>query len=114
MIFAMSLKPLGACVVAVLVSALCLLAAEAPRPGGTTPLHDAAYRDDVQAVERLLREGAHAKASNRYGVTPLSLACTNGNAAVIELLLKAGADPNTTLPGGETALMTAMSKSSKH
>ena len=47
------------------------------------------------------------KAANRYGVTPLSLACTNGNAAMVELLLKAGADPNTALPGGETALMTA-------
>ena len=47
------------------------------------------------------------KAANRYGVTPLSLACTNGNGAMVELLLKAGADPNTALPGGETALMTA-------
>jgi ankyrin repeat protein len=42
-----------------------------------------------------------------YGVTPLSIACTNGNGAMVELLLKAGADPNTTLPGGETVLMTA-------
>jgi ankyrin repeat protein len=40
-------------------------------------------------------------------VTPLCLACTNGNAEVVRLLLKAGADPNTTLRGGETALMTA-------
>ncbi|HWD99880.1 MAG TPA: ankyrin repeat domain-containing protein, partial [Bryobacteraceae bacterium] len=47
-----------------------------------------------------------AKAVNRYGVTPLSLACTNGDAAAVELLLKAGADPNTSSPGGETALMT--------
>jgi ankyrin repeat protein len=47
------------------------------------------------------------KAANRYGVTPLSLACTNGNGKMVELLLNAGADPNTALPGGETALMTA-------
>ena len=37
----------------------------------------------------------------------LSLACINGDAPMIELLLKAGADANSTLPEGETALMTA-------
>ena len=40
-------------------------------------------------------------------MTPLYLARQNGNAAVVEALLKAGADPNTALPDGETALMTA-------
>jgi ankyrin repeat protein len=74
---------------------------------GTTALHWAVNRDDLEAVDLLLRSGANAKAANRYGVTPLSLACTNGNGAIVERLLKAGADPNTTLPGGETALMTA-------
>jgi uncharacterized protein len=74
---------------------------------GTTDLHRAAHRDDVAAVEELIRAGADVKAANRYGVTPLSLACTNGNAAMVQMLLKAGADPNTLLPGGETALMTA-------
>ena len=70
-------------------------------------LYEAAYRDDLAAVERLIRDGADVKAVNSYGVTALSLACTNGNAAMVELLLKAGADPNAALPGGETALMTA-------
>jgi ankyrin repeat protein len=76
-------------------------------PDGTTPLHWAVHRDDVAAVERLLKTGADSNATNRYGVTPLSLAGTNGNVRAVELLLDAGADPNKALPGGETPLMTA-------
>jgi ankyrin repeat protein len=44
---------------------------------------------------------------NRYGVPPLAQACTNGNAAMVKLLLEAGADANTTMKGGETALLLA-------
>lgn len=74
---------------------------------GMTALHWAAYRDDLESAELLVRNGADVKAVNRYGVTPLSLAAKNGNEAMVGLFLKGGADPNTTLPGGETALMTA-------
>lgn len=77
------------------------------RIDGTTPLHEAAHVDDVQAMTRLIANGADVKAANRYGVTPLWLASLNGSAAAIELLLKAGADANTVLPGGETVLLTA-------
>ena len=35
------------------------------------------------------------------------LAATNGNDAIADALLRAGANPNTTLPEGETVLMTA-------
>jgi uncharacterized protein len=77
------------------------------RTDGTTPLHEAAHVDDVQAMTRLIANGADVKAANRYGVTPLWLACLNGSAAAIELLLKVGADANAVLPGGETVLMTA-------
>src|SRR5438093_817995 len=78
-----------------------------PQIDGMTALHWAAYQDDLETEELLVRAGANVIAANRYGVTPLSLACTNGNGAMVELLLQAGADPNTALPGGETALMTA-------
>jgi len=72
-----------------------------------TDLPTAALQDDLAAAKVLLRDGANAKAANRYGVTPLSIACTNGSAPMIEVLIKAGADPNTVSPGGETVLMTA-------
>ena len=78
-----------------------------PQVDGMTALHWAAYQDDLEIVELLVRAGSNVNASNRYGVTPLSLACTNGNGAMIELLLESRADPNASLPGGETPLMTA-------
>lgn len=83
------------------------LLSAATEKDGTTPLHRAAHRDDVAAARQLLKDGADAKAANRYGITPLSLACTNGSAAMVELLLEAGAEANAELPGGETPLMTA-------
>ena len=80
---------------------------DAPQADGMTALHWAAYQDDLEIGDLLVRAGANVKAANRYGVTPLLLACTNGNGAMVELLLNAGADPNAALPGGETPLMTA-------
>ena len=76
-------------------------------PDGTTPLHWAAYRDDVDAADLLLRAGAKADAANRYGVTPLALAAERGYGALVERLLEAGADANTARRGGETVLMSA-------
>lgn len=88
-------------------SLLKQLDANTSQVDGTTALHWAANRDDLESAQMLISAGANVKAANRYGVTPLSLACLNGNGAMVRLLLKAGADANTMLPGGETALMTA-------
>ena len=79
----------------------------APQADGSTPLHWAVHRDQVDIAALLIEAGANVTAANRYGVQPLSLACTNGNPALAALLLEAGADPNAALAEGETALMTA-------
>ena len=77
-----------------------------PEADGTTPLHRAAQRNDLDAADRLIAAGVDVRAANRYGVTPLAVAAFNGNAAMIERLLKAGADPNTIVSEGETVLMS--------
>lgn len=74
---------------------------------GTTALHWAAWHNNADAVETLIKHGADVKVANNYGVTALSMACTNGNAAIIRQLLDAGADVNAAQPSGETPLMTA-------
>jgi ankyrin repeat protein len=78
-----------------------------PSADGTTALHHAVLRNDLDLARRLLGAGADPSAPNRYGVTPLHLAALNGSAPMIERLLDAGADANETANEGETVLMTA-------
>jgi ankyrin repeat protein len=75
---------------------------------GTTALHWAAYRDDLEMARLLLKAGANVKATTRLGdYTPLFLAAKNGNAEMIDLLLKAGSDVNGATHAGTTPLMLA-------
>jgi ankyrin repeat protein len=74
---------------------------------GTTPLHRAAYQDDLARVEALIRGGASVNAANDLGVTPLWLAAQNGSEPVVKALLAAGANPNAALLAGETPVMVA-------
>jgi len=74
---------------------------------GTTALHWAVHRDNLELVDLLIDAGAEVATTNRYGVQALSLAAANGNAAILVRLLRAGADANVSLPEGETVLMTA-------
>jgi ankyrin repeat protein len=75
---------------------------------GSTALHWAAQKDDLDLAKILLAAGAKIDATTRVGAaTPLFMACRNGNAAMIELLLKSGADPNSLDEHATTPLMMA-------
>ena len=73
---------------------------------GATALAWAAYHDDEEAIDLLLRAGADPSAANEYGVAPLHLACTNRNGSIIAKLIAAGADANGAKWNGATPLMT--------
>jgi ankyrin repeat protein len=78
----------------------------ATEPDGTTALARAAYNDDLEAAEKLIKAGAKVNLANDYGITPLWLACANGSAPMVAKLLKPrDADPNVTQWSGATPLM---------
>lgn len=77
----------------------------APEPDGTTALHWAVHRNDLELVRRLLRAGADVNARNDYGATPMSEAAVLADAALVGALLEAGADVESPNADGQTALM---------
>jgi ankyrin repeat protein len=79
----------------------------ATEPDGSTALHWASYRDDVETADLLIRAGAKINAATDLGVTPLWPASENGSSAMVRRLLEAGANPNLALESGETPLMVA-------
>jgi uncharacterized protein len=74
---------------------------------GTTALHWASHRDDLESADLLIRAGAKVNAATDLGATPLWTASLNGSAAMVRRLLQAGANPNLALLRGETPLMVA-------
>ena len=76
-------------------------------PDGSTAVHWAVHRDNLDILNALLDAGARPDRVTRYKVAPLTLAAQNGNAALVERLLDAGANPDTVSEEGQTALMTA-------
>ena len=77
----------------------------ASQPDGATALQWAAYSNNLQLADVLIKAGADVKLANHDGATPMFLAATNGSAAMLDRLLKAGADPNESEPNGETPVM---------
>src|ERR1700756_5596765 len=55
---------------------------------GSTALHWASYRDDVESAALLIRAGANVNVANDLGVTPLWPAAENGSSAMVRTLLE--------------------------
>jgi len=86
---------------------------DASQGDGTTALHWAAFRDDLEMAKMLVAAGANVQVTTRDGeITPLFMACTNGSAPMIELLIRAGANVNSVKSNGTTPLMTAAASGS--
>jgi ankyrin repeat protein len=72
---------------------------------GTTALHWAVYREDIELVEMLLDEGADPDISNDYGATPMTVASVHGNYPIMKALVDAGGDIESPNSEGQTLLM---------
>jgi ankyrin repeat protein len=71
------------------------------------PLHDAASKGDLAAIEALLAEGAEINARGEGGETPLIRAILEGHVDVAELLIARGADVMARNERGLTPLHAA-------
>jgi ankyrin repeat protein len=90
-------------------SVVCInLLAGQPPLSGSSPLHLAALKGDVQTVEALIKTGANVNATNQAGATPLHYGV--GTERVVALLLEAGANPNACSITGNTPLHSAAAR----
>ena len=74
---------------------------------GNTPLMSAASNGDINAVKRLLNEGADVNAKNSDNWTALTKAARDGNTEIVKLLIEKGADVHAKAYKGYSALMVA-------
>jgi ankyrin repeat protein len=74
---------------------------------GNTTLMRAAWNNNANIVNALVKNGADVNSVNKYGYTALMRAACNNNADNINTLIKAGADVNSVNKDGETALIDA-------
>ena len=92
--------------------ALCaLLAGAANGASRDLRLIDAARRDDIPAVQRLLAGGMNANARAADGSTALHWAAQNDDMAIAEALIGKGADPSAATDLGVTPLWIAATNS---
>ncbi|XP_074649862.1 mitochondrial disaggregase-like [Tubulanus polymorphus] len=57
-------------------------------------LISAAFEDDAESIQRLVKQGADVNARHDFGWTALQVATVNRNLSAVRILLELGADPN--------------------
>ncbi|OXB52625.1 UNVERIFIED_CONTAM: hypothetical protein H355_008142, partial [Colinus virginianus] len=78
---------------------------------GRTPLHAAAFADNIHGLQLLLRHQAEVDTTDKLGRTPLMMASENGHTAAVEFLLyQAKANITVLDVNKNTALHLACSK----
>jgi ankyrin repeat protein len=76
---------------------------------GDTPLHAAAWHDQIPTAALLLEAGANVEAKNGVGHTPLGVAVMRGHRETTEMLLRRGADPDQPAAVGGNLVHLAVS-----
>lgn len=76
-------------------------------PGGSIPLHPAAFKDNTEIISLLISKGADVNSRNNEGWTPLFMASNYGRRKSVELLINNGADVNAKDNEGVTPLHIA-------
>lgn len=76
---------------------------------GTTPLVEAASKNNLELVKLLIKSEAFVNQATREGMTAMDVALWEGNAAMVVLLEKERVDINSPLGNGETPLTRAVS-----
>ena len=79
----------------------------APEADTHDDLREAAYENDLAAVQAFLAKGADIEARDRDGDTALHMAAIQAGPAVIAALIAGGADPNARSTEGQTPLFHA-------
>ena len=75
-----------------------------------TPLHIAAYKNNVPIIDFLIKNGANINKKNKIGSTPLHLAALYDSFEAVETLLKNGADENAEDYDGDIPHSLSMSE----
>jgi ankyrin repeat protein len=78
-------------------------------PDGSTALMWAAYNDDLELVQALLKAGAKADVTSNFGATALTEAIKLGDVPLFKVLLDAGSNIESPNQDNQTALMLAIS-----